>query len=216
MEITVNQILGLPIFSLDRGEKIGQVKSFLLDTAAKELVALVIANKRLVKEDPILCLADVTGLSLEAITVDSPAVLRKRSDCPHLKELLKDPPAIAGLAILKRDGSSLGRADSFYIDGDSGKITKIEVASASFFAAFGRDRAFLPLEMIEIIGNDMILAKDDAVVASAPKGEPTRHGDGEAAGCGSRIMALSHRGPFFSSRRTTVFPEIPTAEAAKK
>ncbi len=212
MEITANQLLGLPVFSLERGERIGLVKSFLLDPAEKELIALMIGSKKIIKDESVLCLADAAGLSFEVITVDSPAVLRKKADCPHLKELLKNPPSVAGLAVIKKDGAFLGRADSFYIDSETGKITKIELAAS--FPGFFKERSFLPIDMIEIIGSDMILAKDGAAAERAggeKRGLPPKRPKAEP-GCGERIMALSHR-QFFPRRRETVFPEIPREDA---
>ena len=163
MEINVNQILGLTVFSLEHGERIGQVRNFFLDPKEKELVALLVGNKKIIKDESILPLQDVTGISLEAITVDSPAVLRKKNDYPALKEYAKNPPDVVGLSILKKDGSFLGRAASFNIDTETGKITRIQLAGGVLRGML-KDRAYLPAEMIEVIGNEMILASDDAAV----------------------------------------------------
>lgn len=220
MEITANQLLGLNVYSLEQGEKIGQVHNFLLDTQKKELIALLIGNKKIIKDDAVLCLTDVAGLSFEAVTVDSPAVLRKKNDCPHLKQLLKCPPDITGLSILKKDGTFLGRAESFYIDSETGKITRIEI-SIGFLGNLVKDRKFLPIEQIEIIGSDMILATDNAKIEEkinhhSPSQLKQRTKQKIAAvkpepGCKEKIMAISDKG-LFQRRNKIIFPEIETEE----
>ena len=218
MEITANQILGLPVFSLERGEKIGQVGNYLLDPGAKEIIALTVGSKKFLKEGAVLCLADAAGLGAEAVTVDSPAVLRKKSDCPHLKNSIKDPVEINGLSVIKRNGEYIGKAVSFYIDSETGKLTRIALAVP--FTSLFKEQHYLPITMIRVIGRDMILAEDDAEIVSVKKnGERKetrrrRNREETEAGCGEKIMTLSQR-RFLPRRRFTVFPEIPGEEGEK-
>ena len=217
MEITANQILGLPVFSLARGEKIGQVRNYLLDAEAKEIIALTVGSKKFLREGAVLCLADATGISPEAVTVDSPAVLRKKSDCPHLKNILKDPIEINGLSVIKKTGEYVGKAVSFYIDSETGKITRVALAVP--FTCFLKEQHSLDIAGIRVIGRDMILAEDNAeILVSGRKAErkEKRHRREETeAGCGEKIMALSER-RFLPHRRFTVFPDIPGEEREKE
>lgn len=216
MEITANQLIGLNVYSLEQGERIGIVRNFLLDPKEKELIALLVGNKKIIKEESVLCLTDAAGVSLEAVTVDSPEALRKKSDCTHLKDFLKSPPDIAGLSVLKKDGTFLGKATSFYIDTETGKITKIELNSG-FFSSLLKDRRFLSVDHIDIIGSDMILAKDTAKVEEdhsavnpariKEKTAQLRTAKKSEPGCREKIMALSGKNPFHRSHKI-VFPEI--------
>lgn len=217
MEITLRRLLGLNVYSLDRGEKIGRVRNYLLNTEEKELTAFLISDGKLRKEDRILCLADVKGISPEAVTVDSPEVLRKKADCPHLKELIRSAPEIEGLSVLHKDGTFCGRAAAVNIDNETGQINRLELADGSFFHRAVKGRRFIDIEDIEIIGNDVILIKDNAAV----KEETPRytipmknHTPQTESGYGQRIRALSGKYPL--PRRTkTVFPDIPTAASEK-
>ncbi len=216
MEITANQLIGLNVYSLEQGERIGIVRNFLLDPKEKELIALLVGNKKIIKDESVLCLTDAAGVSLEAVTVDSPEALRKKSDCTHLKDFLKSPPDIAGLSVLKKDGTFLGKATSFYIDTETGKITKIELNSG-FFSSLLKDRRFLSVDHIDIIGSDMILAKDTAKVEEdhsavnpariKEKTAQLRTAKKSEPGCREKIMALSGKNPFHRSHKI-VFPEI--------
>lgn len=163
MEINANQILGITVYSLERGERIGQVRNFYLNPKEKELVALLIGHKKIIKDESILPLKDVRGISFEAITVDSPAVLKKKNEYPEAREFIKSPPDIVGLSILKKDGTFLGRAASFSIDTETGKITKIHLSSG-FIDSLRKDYAYIPAPKIEVIGSEMILVADDTAV----------------------------------------------------
>ena len=216
MEISTNRILGLNVYSLEQGERLGQVRQCVIDTKAKELVALTVANKKFIKDESVLCLTDVAGIGSEAVTVDSPAVLRKKTDCAHLKDLLKDPPAIEGLSLLKKDGTFLGRADAVYIDNETGKISRLSVQNG-LLGNLIKDFAYLPISEIDIIGSDMILVKDDAELReeqnknsiSRLRAKTKQHiGIKPERGCGDRIMAMSGR-DLFHRKRETIFPEIP-------
>ncbi len=219
MEITANQILGLPVFSLARGEKIGQVRNYLLDAEAKEIIALTVGSKKFLREGAVLCLADATGISPEAVTVDSPAVLRKKSDCPHLKNILKDPIEINGLSVIKKTGEYVGKAVSFYIDSETGKITRVALAVP--FTCFLKEQHSLDIAGIRVIGHDMILAEDHAEIIITKKKDGHREErrrcrrEETEAGCGEKIMALSER-RFLPHRRFTVFPDIPGEEREKE
>lgn len=222
MEITLRRLLGLNVYSLDRGEKIGQVRNYLLNIKEKELMALLISDGKLRKEERILCLADVKGISPEAITVDSPETLRKKTNCPHLKDLIRSAPEVEGLSVLHKDGSFCGRAAAVNIDNETGKINRLELTNGSFFNQAIKGRRFINASDIEIIGNDVILIKDDATIQEeAPhhsisiKSRATQ----TEPGCGQRIRALSGKYPL--PRRTkTVFPDIsptiPEKDASKE
>jgi sporulation protein YlmC with PRC-barrel domain len=225
MEINANQILGITVYSIDRGERIGQVRNFYLNPKEKELVALLISNKKIIKDESLLPLKDVRGISFEAITVDSPAVLRKKNEYPDAKEFIKSPTDIVGLSVLKKDGSFLGRVSSFSIDTVTGKVHKIYL-TAGFMNSLRKKYAHIPAEKIEVIGSEMILVADDTVVKpeSRPplnhtekpeKKDHFKHGfadmkpkrENNEAGCGEKIRSLSNR-EFHSHGPRIIFPEI--------
>lgn len=215
MEITANQLLGLNVYSLERGERIGIVKGFLPDPKEKEIVALLVSGRKLRKEESILCLTDVSGLSSEAVTVDSPGVLRKKADCPHLKDLIKTAPVIEGLSVLQKDGTFLGRATTIFMDSESGKISRIELRTGNLLSGLRKNRTYLTAADIEIIGSDMILAKEGAELREEPLHAPSavkekvrQHFPKPEPGCGQRIMAMSDKYPL-PRKNKTVFPEVP-------
>ncbi|HMM06341.1 MAG TPA: PRC-barrel domain-containing protein [Clostridiales bacterium] len=236
MEINANQILGITVYSLERGERIGQVHNFYLNPKEKELIALLIGNRKIIKDESILPLKDVRGISFEAITVDSPAVLKKKNEYPEAKEFIKSPPDIVGLSILKKDGTFLGRAASFSIDTETGKITKIHL-SASFIDSLRKDYTYIPAAKIEVIGSEMILVTDDATVKQErrPATQPSektekreKHNKArsrfnearpkrkeENTGCGEKIRGLSGK-TFSDHGPRIIFPEIDKDHEAEK
>ena len=59
MEITANQLIGLNVYSLKQGERIGIVRNFLLDPKEKELIALLVGNKKIIKDETVVLDATV-------------------------------------------------------------------------------------------------------------------------------------------------------------
>lgn len=212
MEVTVDRIIGTAVYSIEKGIRLGQVRRFLLDPIKKELIALLITDKKWFKDEMVLNLTDVTGLSIGAITVDSPEVLRKKTDCPHLKDLLKSPPDIFGLSVIKKNGSYLGKAESYYIETETGAITKIELTPEKQKGFFRGSCPTLGIEDIEIIGTDMILARDSAVIQCAPAEKSSAKSVCKeklpefSKGCGEKITALSDK--MWHRRDAVIFPEI--------
>lgn len=236
MEINVNHILGVTVYSIERGERIGQVRNFYLNPKEKELMALLIGNKKIIKDESILPIKDVRGISFEAITVDSPAVLRKKNEYPEAREFIKSPPDIVGLSILKKDGTFLGKAASFSIDTETGKVTKIHLA-AGFIDSLRKDYTYIPAQKIEVIGSEMILVADDTVVKKQrrPSTDQTekkkkpekrdhfKHGFADMKpprkkdddGCGEKIRSLSDR-EFNNHGPRIIFPEIDNDRETEK
>ena len=69
MEIRSRNILGSPVFAIDRGEKMGQVKDYVFHPEKKAIIALVIAGAKRFGEEKILPLGNIKSLGQEAITI---------------------------------------------------------------------------------------------------------------------------------------------------
>ncbi|MBQ6811356.1 MAG: hypothetical protein IJO94_08145, partial [Firmicutes bacterium] len=121
--------------------------------------------------------------------------------------------------LLKKDGTFLGRTDTIYIDNETGKISRLSVQNG-LLGNLVRDISYLPISDIDIIGNDMILVKDNAELREEqnPNGisrlrvrTKRRIHTNTERGCGERIMAMSGK-DLFHRKRETIFPEIPKEE----
>ena len=77
MELQSKQLPGLAVFSVDDGEKLGQVKDYVLDPEIRAIVAFIIGGTKRFREEFILPYERIKGIGKEAITVESANVLGK-------------------------------------------------------------------------------------------------------------------------------------------
>ena len=162
MEISGKKLLDLPVFAVDNGQKLGQVKDYVFDPAARALVALVVGVKGMFREDLLLPLAHIKHIGGEAVTVDSVRSLSQRDGCPQWSALLKSPPDLIALPLMTEAGAFLGKSSSFRFEAQSGQITALEAGDR-------RHKTVVKAEDVLVYGSDVILVKTTASAAAAPE-----------------------------------------------
>ena len=169
MEIRSRNILGSPVFAIDRGEKMGQVKDYVFHPEKKAIIALVIAGAKRFGEEKILPLGNIKSLGQEAITIADSSALTRKGEDPEITTYLKKMANIIGVNVITTNGGSLGRATDFFIDDKTGEVTCVALGGKAWDRLL-KGNNFLPVEMIEVFGNDVILAKENAApTTSKPK-----------------------------------------------
>ncbi|WP_088226304.1 PRC-barrel domain-containing protein [Desulfosporosinus sp. FKB] len=152
------KFLSLPIISLQEGQQIGFVKSLVLDAGTKSLAAIIVDPKGFFKDQRIIPYAKVISVGDDAITIDKETHVEKTANLPELLELVKEKLAIIGTKIITESGKTLGTADEFYIDPDSGKITQIEISSGKL-NGFLSGKAWMSAEYVTTLGHDVIVTQ---------------------------------------------------------
>ncbi|WP_088188626.1 PRC-barrel domain-containing protein [Desulfosporosinus sp. FKA] len=152
------KFLSLPIISLQEGQQIGFVKSLVLDAGTKSLAAIIVDPKGFFKDQRIIPYAKVISVGDDAITIDKETHVEKTSNLPELLELVKEKLALIGTKIITESGKTLGTADEYYIDPDSGKITQIEISSGKL-NGFLNGKAWMSADYITTLGHDVIVTQ---------------------------------------------------------
>lgn len=146
-------LLNLPIFSLTSGNKIAEVKNFILNTETEKLQGIV------VEEDGFIDLKDVYSISAEAIMV----VLEKITDKRPLAKLeppLFLPEDLIGTPIISESGKAVGEIGDIILDGTTTMIQGFEVSDGLFKdLVSGRTQIFL-LDIVAF-GEDVIVIKKE-------------------------------------------------------
>lgn len=171
MDIRSRNILGSPVFAMDKGENLGQVKDYVFDPGKKAIRALIIAGSKRFGEEKILPLENIKALGQQAITIENSRALKTKGEIPEIAALLKKRAGIIGINVITANGGSLGRATDFFVDGDTGSITCIALGGKAF-DRFIRSNNFLAADMVEVFGSDVILAKETAAATTVKPGEP--------------------------------------------
>lgn len=150
--------LSLPIISLQEGQQIGYVKSLILNASTKALAAIVVDTKGFFKDQRIIPYSKVVSVGEDAITIDKESHVEKTSNLPELLDLVKEKLTIIGTKMVTETGKTLGIADEYYVDPETGKITQIEISGGKI-EGFLSGKAWISAEYITTIGHDVIITQ---------------------------------------------------------
>ena len=150
--------LALPIISLQEGQQIGYVKSLILDAGTKALAAIVVDTKGFFKDQHIIPYSKVVSVGEDAITIDKESYVEKTASLPELLDLVKAKLTIIGTKMVTETGKTLGIADEYYVDPETGKITQIEISGGKL-EGFLSGKAFISAEYITTLGHDVIITQ---------------------------------------------------------
>lgn len=152
------KFLSLPIISLQEGQQIGYVKSIILNAATKSLAAIVVDPKGFFKDQRIIPYSRVVSVGDDAITIDKESHVEKSSNIPELFDLVKEKLTIIGTKIVTETGKTLGTADEYYVDPQTGEITQLELSGGKL-EGFLSGKALLSSDYILTIGHDVIVTQ---------------------------------------------------------
>lgn len=153
--------LSLPIISLQEGQQIGYVKSLILNAGTKALAAIVVDTKGFFKDQRIIPYSKVVSVGEDAITIDTESHVEKTSSLPELLDLVKEKLTIIGTKMVTETGKTLGIAEEYYVDPETGKIAQIEISGGKI-EGFLSGKAWISAEYITTIGHDVIITQKDS------------------------------------------------------
>ena len=150
--------LSLPIISLQEGQQIGYVKSLILNAGTKSLAAIVVDPKGFFKDQRIIPYSRVVSVGDDAITIDTGSHVEKTSNLPELLDLVKAKLTIIGTRMVTETGKNLGTAEEYYVDPQTGKITRIEISDGKIEGLLS-GKTWISAEYIKTIGHDVIISQ---------------------------------------------------------
>jgi uncharacterized protein YrrD len=155
------KFLSMPIISLAEGLKIGSVRSLVVDPVKMEVAALIVDQRGWFREQKIIPFSKVKSIGSDAVTIDQTSNVQKPISLPELLKLLKERTNPIGNKVIAENGTEIGIVDEFYVDEATGKITGLEV-SGKLLESLYKGKAFLPIENVSTIGDDIIVVTKDA------------------------------------------------------
>ncbi len=168
MEIASRDLIGLPVFSLEEGEKLGQVKELILDPKKKAVAALTVGQKKMFQEEKVIPFHKIEHIGPEALLISTTANLEKKANLPQMIKLINRPMAIIGNRIMTQEGTTLGKVREYYADIETGALTNLEMGN-HFLDSMLKGRAFLPANQIVVFGADVIIVAEEEVSMKSDK-----------------------------------------------
>lgn len=165
------KFLSLPIISLSEGQHIGYVKGLVIDAGTKSLAALIIDPKGFFKDQRIIPYSKVVSVGEDAITIDKGGHVEKSASLPEILSLIKEKLSIIGTRVITQSGKTLGIAEEYYINPETGAITQIEISGGKLEGLLN-GKALLQAEYISTIGQDVIVTQkgSETHLVAADKG----------------------------------------------
>lgn len=150
------QILGLPVLSIEEGREIGEVRYIILNPSRGAVDFLLISDDQWYLEHKLLAFKDVKAIGEYALTVAAASSLAPVSSSPGALELLKKDFTLPGIRVLTQGGRLVGSISEYYIDPSSGKITACRLLPLN-----GQEPGHIPRSSILTYGSDYLVAVDN-------------------------------------------------------
>lgn len=124
------EIIGLPVFSIVDGKKIGQVKDLVINPEEGKLDFILVSNGSWYVGARVLPYKAVMGIGEHAVTTESETLLSNIGDTSSASNLLQRNIEIKGNRVLTNKGNLIGVISEYEVDEISGKIVRLEYKTA--------------------------------------------------------------------------------------
>lgn len=161
------EIIGLPVFSVLDGKKIGQVKDLVLNPEEGKLDFILVSNGSWYSGARVLPYKAVMGIGLHAVTTESDSLMTNISETASAHNLLQRNIEIKGNKVLTNRGNLIGIVIEYEVDETTGKVTQLEYRTAQDESVVET----IDAGMVLTYGMDVIVIKEDAVGGGPAGGE---------------------------------------------
>jgi uncharacterized protein YrrD len=166
---------GLAIVSVEEGEKIGTVDGIVFDLERRRVAAYRVGGGGLFRSSRNLVeIDDVKSLGPDALMIANRRLVRDDPEGRRYGQL-PDLPALTNVRVVTENGTFVGSIESIIIDEATGRITEFEVSGGGMLSAFRKNR-FVPNSDVRHIGRDIAVVPDHyaAEADSETEHEPER------------------------------------------
>lgn len=159
------------MISLDNGQKVGRVRSLVIDPQQLAIAALMIDQNGWFKELKVLPFASIHNIGDHAIILTTTTAVVRATALPDLMPLVKNPVKLTGTRVLTEGGTFLGNVEDFQFNPQNGKITIMEI-SGRLLDNILRGNGSLAASQVVTVGQDAIIVRADSeqVLEQASRG----------------------------------------------
>lgn len=124
------EIIGLPVFSIVDGRKIGQVKDLVINPEEGKVDFILVSNGSWYVGARVLPYRAVMGVGEHAVTTESENLLTNINETAHANSLLERNIEVKGNRVLTNKGNLIGVVSEYEVEEESGKIVKLQYKTA--------------------------------------------------------------------------------------
>lgn len=124
------EIIGLPVFSIVDGKKIGQVKDLVINPEEGKVDFILVSNHNWYVGARVLAYKSVMGIGEHAVTTERDNLLTPINETANANNLLERNIELKGNRVLTNKGNLIGVVSEYVVDEDNGKISRLEYRTA--------------------------------------------------------------------------------------
>ena len=155
------EIIGLPVFSVVDGKKIGQVKELIVNPEESRTEFFMVSDDSWYAGAKVLPFKSVIGVGEHAVTTESQNQLIAITDNTSANNLLTREVDIKGKRVLTSIGNLIGIVNEYMIDEQTGNIARLQFKSSQDESKF----EMIDSEQVLTYGSEVIIVKDQSVKA---------------------------------------------------
>ena len=193
------EIIGLPVFSILDGKKIGQVKDLVINPEEGKVDFILVSNRNWYVGARVLAYKSVMGIGEHAVTTESENLLTTINETANANSLLERSIELKGNRVLTNKGNLIGVISEYVVNEDSGKISRLEYRTAQDETKI----EVIEAQHVMTYGVDVVVIKENGdPVASPPDTVYTEE--------------IAHSAPAPAAEAAAAGAEAPAAPAAER
>lgn len=150
------EIIGLPVFAIINGRKIGQVKDMVINPEEGKVDFILVSNGSWYVGARVLPYKDVMGIGEHAVTTESENLLTTLNETVNANNLLERNIEIKGNRVLTNKGNLIGVISEYEIDETTGKLSRLEYKTAEDESKI----EIIAAEDVLTYGTDVLVVKE--------------------------------------------------------
>lgn len=163
----ISSFIGLPIFSLNRGKKLGYVKQVVYDGEKNKLLAFTIEERGVISPHRLVLTFDqVHSIGYDAVMVEDERVFKTEKDSPDIRDILRRDVSIIGKRILTESGTELGNIRDILVNDETGAAISYEV-SAGLAKDIRGGLSYIEAPKAQTVGVDAVIVPDEVEIILA-------------------------------------------------
>ncbi|MHC1746295.1 MAG: PRC-barrel domain-containing protein [Negativicutes bacterium] len=155
-------IIGLPVITINNANKIGTVKSLVINPDEGSVAALVLDDGRWYYGAVLIPFPAIAGIGENAVTIKDNSVIKHITAAPDLEHYLVAGIHVVGGKVLTTSGRFRGEVKELFFN-QAGKITACEIMEQS-----GEINA-IPAQSICTFGEDVLIIKEETLPPASIK-----------------------------------------------
>ena len=154
------ELIGMPVFSLDRGKEIGEIKNLVFDPVQRRVTDLILREGGLFRRPEVIPFETIEHIGPDAVVV-KPMAAEKGGIDEIQKEDLKQSFNLTGRKVVSEEGHHLGTIYDLDINEETGEVFGFELTQG-IFRDTSAGKKYIEYGHIRTIGEDAVMVDADA------------------------------------------------------